>query len=75
MFFNYSFYFIGYYHLCIDNSLSRFASKLVSMYVNSFKRDKWEDYIKELEDTDVTVANFTVSIDNFIILDIIINNI
>ncbi|GIY59953.1 transmembrane emp24 domain-containing protein 6 [Caerostris extrusa] len=49
----------GYYHLCIDNSLSRFASKLVSMYVNSFKRDKWEDYIKELEETDVTVANFT----------------
>ncbi|XP_015917190.1 transmembrane emp24 domain-containing protein 6 [Parasteatoda tepidariorum] len=49
----------GFYLLCIDNSLSRFASKLVSMYVNSFKRDKWEDYVKELEAADVTVTNFT----------------
>ncbi|XP_023210149.1 transmembrane emp24 domain-containing protein 6-like [Centruroides sculpturatus] len=49
----------GYYQLCIDNSLSRFASKLVSLYVNSFKRDEWESYIKELEEMDVTVANFT----------------
>uniref|UniRef100_A0A1W7RAL6 Transmembrane emp24 domain-containing protein 6 n=1 Tax=Hadrurus spadix TaxID=141984 RepID=A0A1W7RAL6_9SCOR len=49
----------GYYQLCIDNSLSRFASKLVSLYLNSFKRNEWESYIKELEDLDITVTNFT----------------
>ncbi|XP_013780345.1 transmembrane emp24 domain-containing protein 6-like [Limulus polyphemus] len=49
----------GYYQLCIDNSLSRFASKLVSLYVNSFKRDEWETYVKELESLDITVTNFT----------------
>lgn len=54
----------GYYQFCIDNSLSRFASKLVSLYVASFKRDEWESYISELSGHDVTVANFTTSLQN-----------
>jgi len=52
----------GYYSLCIDNTVSRFASKLVSLYVASFKRDEWEKYIQELTDHEVTVGNFTNSL-------------
>jgi hypothetical protein len=54
----------GYYSLCIDNTGSRFASKLVSLYVASFKRDEWEKYIQELTDAEVTVGNFTNSLRN-----------
>lgn len=49
----------GFYELCIDNSMSHFAAKLVSLYFNSFKRDKWESYVQELEALGVTVNNFT----------------
>ena len=58
------FCFAGYYSLCIDNTASRFASKLVSLYVASFKRDEWEKYIQELTDAEVTVGNFTNSLRN-----------
>jgi len=54
----------GYYAMCIDNTVSRFASKLVSLYVASFKRDEWEKYIQELTDAEVTVSNFTNSLRN-----------
>lgn len=54
----------GFYQLCIDNTLSRFASKLVSLYVAAFKRDEWEQYIEELNSHEVTVANFTNSLQN-----------
>lgn len=54
----------GYYQFCIDNSLSRFAPKLVSLYVASFKRDEWEKYIEELSGQDITVSNFTASLAN-----------
>jgi hypothetical protein len=54
----------GYYAMCIDNTVSRFASKLVSLYVASFKRDEWEKYIQELTDAEVTVGNFTNSLRN-----------
>jgi hypothetical protein len=54
----------GYYAFCMDNSNSRFASKIISLYVASFKRDEWESYIGELGGMDVTVANFTSSLAN-----------
>ncbi|RWS08587.1 transmembrane emp24 domain-containing protein 6-like protein [Dinothrombium tinctorium] len=54
----------GYYELCIDNTFSRFAPKLVSFYMASYKREEWEKYIDELTSADVTVANFTSSIQN-----------
>lgn len=54
----------GYYQFCIDNSLSRFASKLVSLYVASYKRDEWDKYISELTANDVVVSNFTASLSN-----------
>lgn len=49
----------GYYTLCIDNKPSSFQSKLVSLYVASFKRDEWEKYIAELTEADLTTNNAT----------------
>ncbi|XP_064459264.1 transmembrane emp24 domain-containing protein 5-like [Ornithodoros turicata] len=54
----------GFYELCIDNSLSHFAAKVVSLYFNSFKRDKWEAYVQEIEALGVTVDNFTAVLQN-----------
>jgi hypothetical protein len=51
----------GYYQFCIDNSLSRFASKVVSLYVSSYKRDEWEKYVEELTESDGRMSNVTVS--------------
>ncbi|XP_022667115.1 transmembrane emp24 domain-containing protein 7-like isoform X2 [Varroa jacobsoni] len=53
----------GHYQLCIDNSLSHFAEKLVSIYFNSFKRDNWNDYIAEIEKHGLTVSNFTSAVE------------
>jgi len=54
----------GYYALCIDNKPSSFQSKLVSLYVASFKRDEWEKYIQELTDADVSANNATALLRN-----------
>lgn len=51
----------GHYTLCIDNSLSHFAEKLVSIYFNSFIKENWNQYIAEIEQHGLTVSNFTVS--------------
>lgn len=53
----------GHYQLCIDNSLSRFAEKLVSVYFNSFRRDNWNNYVAEIERHGLAVSNFTVSLE------------
>lgn len=52
----------GYYTFCIDNSPSKFISKMVSLYVASFKRDDWERFVGDLTGYDVTVSNFTKSL-------------
>jgi len=52
----------GYYGVCIDNQFSRFASKLVNIYITTFRYDEWEKYTKELEALDMNVQNFTVMI-------------
>ena len=44
----------GYYSVCLDNQFSRFSAKLVNLYITTFRYDEWE-----LQDMDVTVANFT----------------
>jgi len=49
----------GYYGVCIDNQFSRFASKLVNIYITTFRYDEWEKYTKELETLDISVQNFT----------------
>ncbi|KAL5014262.1 hypothetical protein ScPMuIL_008532 [Solemya velum] len=52
----------GLYQLCIDNSQGRFASKLVYIFIAAYVAEEWGNYIQELEDLDVTVANFTGSL-------------
>ncbi|KAG1658778.1 Transmembrane emp24 domain-containing protein 6 [Nymphon striatum] len=54
----------GVYEICADNSLSRFAAKLVNIYLIAFKHHEWEQYSKEITDLEVTVDNFTNTIDN-----------
>lgn len=51
----------GYYAVCIDNQFSRFASKLVNMYITVIKYDEWEQYAKEIEALQLNIGNFTVS--------------
>lgn len=45
--------------MCVDNKPSSYQSKLVSLYVASFKRDEWEKYISELTEADLTTNNAT----------------
>ncbi|KAL7647986.1 UNVERIFIED_CONTAM: hypothetical protein RMT77_001602 [Armadillidium vulgare] len=49
----------GYYSICIDNQFSRFAGKLINLYITTFRFDEWEKYAKEVEQLDVGVHNFT----------------
>jgi len=49
----------GYYSVCVDNQFSRFASKLINLYITTFRYDEWEKYTQELESLDVSVSNFT----------------
>lgn len=51
----------GYYSVCIDNQFSRFAAKLVNLYLTVVRPDRWDEFTKELEDMDLSVGNFTVS--------------
>ena len=57
----YLFLILGVYSFCIDNSLSRFNAKLVSLYCASYKRDEWEKLVNDVKDSDGTVSNMTVS--------------
>lgn len=49
----------GYYSICIDNQFSRFAAKLVNLYITVVKYDDWEKFTKEIEDLNVNMNNFT----------------
>ncbi|KAG7198781.1 hypothetical protein KM043_001763 [Ampulex compressa] len=49
----------GYYSICVDNQFSRFAPKLVNLYITVIRYDQWEKYTKELEDLNLSVENFT----------------
>jgi len=50
----------GYYSVCIDNQFSRFASKLVNIYITVVKYDAWDKYAKEIEQLQLNMQNFTV---------------
>ncbi|GBP78659.1 Transmembrane emp24 domain-containing protein 5 [Eumeta japonica] len=54
----------GYYSVCIDNQFSRFAGKLVNLYMSVIRYDKWEQYAKEIEELNMNIQNFTSSIMN-----------
>ncbi|XP_060071408.1 transmembrane emp24 domain-containing protein 6-like [Ylistrum balloti] len=52
----------GVYTICVDNTFSRMASKLVYVYIITFVPAEWTKYVQEIEDMDMTVSNFTHSI-------------
>lgn len=52
----------GYYSVCIDNQFSRFASKLVNIYITVVKYDAWDKYAKEIEELQLNMQNFTATI-------------
>ncbi|XP_031835359.1 transmembrane emp24 domain-containing protein A [Nomia melanderi] len=54
----------GYYSICVNNQFSRFASKLVNLYISVIRYDEWDKYTKELKELDLSVDNFTTSISN-----------
>lgn len=51
----------GYYAICLDNQFSRFASKLVNIYITVIKYDQWTKYAQEIEGLQLNMQNFTVS--------------
>lgn len=65
----------GYYSVCIDNQFSRFAGKLVNIYITVVRYDMWEKYTKEIEELNMNMENFTVRIEyaNFWIKIILFN--
>ncbi|KOC62562.1 Transmembrane emp24 domain-containing protein 5 [Habropoda laboriosa] len=54
----------GYYCICINNQFSRFASKLVNLYITVIRYDEWNNYSRELEELNLSVENFTTAIIN-----------
>ncbi|XP_066995634.2 transmembrane emp24 domain-containing protein 5 isoform X1 [Anabrus simplex] len=54
----------GYYSVCIDNQFSRFAAKLVNLYLTVIRYDQWDKFTKEVEELNLSVENFTMSIKN-----------
>ena len=52
----------GYYSICIDNQFSRFAGKLVNIYMTVVKYDDWEKFTKEIEDLNINMQNFTQNV-------------
>ncbi|XP_058055041.1 transmembrane emp24 domain-containing protein 5 isoform X1 [Anopheles bellator] len=52
----------GFYAVCIDNQFSRFASKLVNLYITVIRYEEWEKFTKEIEDLNVNMNNFTNTI-------------
>lgn len=51
----------GYYAICLDNQFSRFAGKLVNIYITVIKYEEWAKYAKEIEGLQLNIQNFTVS--------------
>lgn len=51
----------GYYSVCIDNQFSRFAGKMVNLYLTVVRYDLWDKYTKEVEELNMNMENFTVS--------------
>lgn len=50
----------GYYGVCVDNQFSRFAGKLINLYITVIRYDEWEKYAQEIQDLNVGMDNFTV---------------
>ncbi|XP_052226658.1 transmembrane emp24 domain-containing protein 6-like isoform X2 [Dreissena polymorpha] len=54
----------GAYAICLDNTASRMASKLVYVYLVTYVEEEWSKYRQEIEDLQLTVTNFSETIKN-----------
>lgn len=61
----------GYYAICLDNQFSRFAGKLVNVYITVIKYDEWAKYAKEIEGLQLNMQNFTVSDAQIILMPLV----
>nr|CAH7748703.1 unnamed protein product [Callosobruchus chinensis] len=52
----------GYYSVCIDNQFSRFAGKLVNIYMTVVRYDMWDKFTQEVEALNMNMENFTHTI-------------
>lgn len=52
----------GYYSVCVDNQFSRFAGKLINIYLTVIKYDEWDKFTKEIEALQLNMENFTTTI-------------
>ncbi|KAF5272138.1 hypothetical protein FQA39_LY01220 [Lamprigera yunnana] len=52
----------GYYSVCLDNQFSRFANKLVNLYLTVVRYDLWDKYAKEVEEINMNINNFTTGL-------------
>lgn len=52
----------GYYSVCVDNQFSRFAGKLVNIYLTVIKYDEWDKFTKEIEAMQLNMENFTTTV-------------
>ena len=58
---NLCWYSTGIYAICLDNRLSKFSSKIIHVYVNSYFDTDWEKYVEEYQNSVSSLANFSVS--------------
>ena len=54
----------------MDNTFSRFSSKLVYFVMSTFIPDKWEKFAEELKKIDMSIQVFSVS--NYVIFDVFV---
>lgn len=52
----------GYYSVCVDNQFSRFAGKLINLYITVIKYDEWDKFTKEIEALQLNMENFTSTV-------------
>lgn len=48
--------------MCVDNQFSRFAGKLINIYLTVIKYDEWDKFTKEIEALQLNMENFTTTI-------------
>lgn len=49
----------GAYQVCFDNTASRFAEKLVYIYLVTYVPEEWSKYLQEIQSVSASVQNFT----------------
>ncbi len=53
--------FAGIHAICVDNTFSRFSSKLIYFYIVTYVVDEWHRFTKDLQEFDISIENATVS--------------